>query len=218
MMDVKTYMEAVGKAARAADVEAARGDGLAAAMIDRLTLTAKGVETMAQGLEQVAALPDPVGEITDMKRRPTGIQVGKMRVPLGVVGIIYEARPNVTADAAALCLKSGNAAVLRGGKEAIRSNQAIAHCVREGLKAAGLPENAVQVIETTDREAVSHLVAMPEYVDVIVPRGGKGLIERVSKVTVTSMSTTAPMPPRRCGSSRTPRPSGWALATPRSRC
>jgi glutamate-5-semialdehyde dehydrogenase len=217
MMDVKAYMEGVGRAARAAsremakastaaknaallamaksvlecrdellaanaaDVEAAKADGLAPAMIDRLTLTAKGVETMAQGLEQVAALPDPVGEITDMKRRPTGIQVGKMRVPLGVVGIIYEARPNVTADAAALCLKSGNAAVLRGGKEAIRSNQAVAHCVREGLKAAGLPETAVQVIETTDREAVSHLVAMPEYVDVIVPRGGKGLIERVSK-------------------------------------
>ena len=150
-------------------------------MIDRLTLTAKGVETMAQGLEQVAALPDPVGEITDLKRRPTGIQVGKMRVPLGVVGIIYEARPNVTADAAALCLKSGNAAILRGGKEAIRCNQAIAACVRAGLTAAGLPETAVQVIETTDREAVGHLVAMPEYVDVIVPRGGKGLIERISK-------------------------------------
>jgi glutamate-5-semialdehyde dehydrogenase len=168
-------------AANAADVEAAKVDGLAPAMIDRLTLTAKGVETMAQGLEQVAALPDPVGEITDMKRRPSGIQVGKMRVPLGVVGIIYEARPNVTADAAALCLKSGNAAVLRGGKEAIRSNQAIARCVREGLKSAGLPETSIQVIETTDREAVSKLVAMPEYIDVIVPRGGKGLIERVSK-------------------------------------
>jgi glutamate-5-semialdehyde dehydrogenase len=132
-------------------------------------------------VEQVAALPDPIGEITDMKRRPSGIQVGKMRVPLGVVGIIYEARPNVTADAAALCLKSGNAAILRGGKEALRANQAIAACVREGLAAAGLPAMAVQVVETTDREAVSHLVAMPEYVDVIVPRGGKGLIERVSK-------------------------------------
>jgi glutamate-5-semialdehyde dehydrogenase len=136
---------------------------------------------MAQGLEQVASLADPVGEITDLKRRPSGIQVGKMRVPIGVVGIIYEARPNVTADAAALCLKSGNAAILRGGKEALRSNQAIAACVRDGLKAAGLPEAAVQVIETTDREVVSHLVAMPKYVDVIVPRGGKGLIERVSK-------------------------------------
>jgi glutamate-5-semialdehyde dehydrogenase len=168
-------------AANAADVAEARGNGLDAAMIDRLTLTDKGIEAMAQGLEQVAALPDPIGEITDMKRRPSGIQVGKMRVPLGVVGIIYEARPNVTADAAALCLKSGNAAILRGGKEALRANQAIAACVRAGLKVAGLPETAVQVIEITDREAVSHLVAMPEYVDVIVPRGGKSLIERVSK-------------------------------------
>ena len=167
--------------ANAADVEEAQANGLEPAMIDRLTITAKSIEAMALGLEQVAALPDPVGEITDMKRRPSGIQVGKMRVPLGVVGIIYEARPNVTADAAALCLKSGNAAVLRGGKEAIRANQAIAACVREGLKAAGLPETAVQVIETTDREAVGHLITMPEYVDVIVPRGGKGLIERISK-------------------------------------
>jgi len=168
-------------AANAADVAEARANGLDAAMTDRLTLTDKGVEAMALGLEQVAALPDPIGEITDMKRRPSGIQVGKMRVPLGVVGIIYEARPNVTADAAALCLKSGNAAILRGGKEALRCNQAIAACVRAGLVAAGLPETAVQVIETTDREAVGHLVAMPEYVDVIVPRGGKGLIERISK-------------------------------------
>ena len=168
-------------AANAADVAEAGANGLDAAMIDRLTLTVEGVEAMAQGLEQVAALPDPIGEISDMKRRPSGIQVGRMRVPLGVVGIIYEARPNVTADAAALCLKSGNAAILRGGKEALRCNQAIAACVSAGLKAAGLPETAVQVIETTDREAVSHLVAMPEYVDVIVPRGGKGLIERVSK-------------------------------------
>jgi len=216
-MNVKDYMEAVGKAARAAsrqvakastgaknaallamakavrerqaellaanaaDVAEAKTNGLEAAMIDRLTLTAKGVESMAQGLEQVAGLADPVGEITDVKRRPTGIQVGKMRVPIGVVGIIYEARPNVTADAAALCLKSGNAAILRGGKEALRANQAIAACVREGLKAAGLPETAVQVIETTDRDAVGYLVTMPEYVDVIVPRGGKGLIERISK-------------------------------------
>jgi glutamate-5-semialdehyde dehydrogenase len=217
MMDIKEYMETVGRAARAAsrdmarastaakngallaiaaalrqqteellaanaaDLATAREDGLAAAMIDRLTLSAKGIESMAQGLEQVAALADPVGEITDLKRRPSGIQVGHMRVPLGVVGIIYEARPNVTADAAALCLKSGNAAILRGGKEALRCNQAIAACVRAGLKTAGLPETAVQVIETTDREAVSHLVAMPAYVDVIVPRGGKGLIERVSR-------------------------------------
>ncbi|MBL8492468.1 MAG: glutamate-5-semialdehyde dehydrogenase, partial [Rhodocyclaceae bacterium] len=148
---------------------------------DRLTLSEKGIEAMAQGLEQVAALPDPVGEITDLKRRPSGISVGRMRVPLGVVGIIYEARPNVTADAAALCLKSGNAAILRGGREAIRSNQAVAACVRAGLAAAGLPETAVQVVETTDREAVGYLVAMPEYVDVIVPRGGKGLIERISR-------------------------------------
>ena len=168
-------------AANAADVEEARANGLEPALLDRLTLTAKGVAAMAEGLEQVAALPDPIGEISDMKFRPTGIQVGKMRVPLGVVGIIYEARPNVTADAAALCLKSGNAAILRGGKEAIRCNQAIAASVRAGLAAAGLPEMAVQVVETTDREAVGYLVAMPEYVDVIVPRGGKGLIERISK-------------------------------------
>ena len=168
-------------AANALDVAQARDEGLDAAMLDRLTLTAKGVESMALGLEQVAALPDPIGEIGDMKFRPSGIQVGKMRVPLGVVGIIYEARPNVTADAAALCLKSGNAAILRGGKEALRANQAIAACVRAGLAAAGLPEAAVQVIATTDRAAVGHLVAMPEYVDVIVPRGGKGLIERISR-------------------------------------
>jgi glutamate-5-semialdehyde dehydrogenase len=168
-------------AANAADVAEARANGLDAALLDRLTITAKSVETMAQGLEQVAALPDPIGEIADLKYRPSGIQVGKMRVPLGVVGIIYEARPNVTADAAALCLKSGNAAILRGGREAIRCNQAIAACVRAGLAAAGLPETAVQVVETTDRAAVGHLVAMPEFVDVIVPRGGKGLIERISK-------------------------------------
>ena len=150
-------------------------------MIDRLTLIAEAVEAMAEGLEQIAALPDPVGEITDLNATgPTGIQVGKMRVPLGVIGIIYESRPNVTADAAGLCLKSGNATILRGGSEAIHSNQAIAACVREGLAAAGLPEDAVQVIETTDRAAVGELIAMNEYVDVIVPRGGKGLIERIS--------------------------------------
>jgi glutamate-5-semialdehyde dehydrogenase len=168
-------------AANARDLEEARAAGLEAALIDRLTLTDKGVEAMAAGLEQVAALPDPVGEMTDVKRRPSGIQVGKMRVPLGVIGIIYEARPNVTADAAALCLKSGNAAILRGGKEALHSNQAIAECVRAGLAAAGLPETAVQVVDTTDRAAVGALITMPEYVDVIVPRGGKGLIERVSR-------------------------------------
>jgi glutamate-5-semialdehyde dehydrogenase len=168
-------------AANADDRATARAKGLDAAMTDRLTLTEKGIEAMAEGLEQVAALPDPVGEVTDLKRRPSGIQVGKMRVPLGVVGIIYEARPNVTADAAALCLKSGNAAILRGGKEAIRSNQAIAACVKQGLAAVGLPETAVQVIDTTDRAAVGYLITMPEYVDVIVPRGGKGLIERISR-------------------------------------
>ena len=167
--------------ANAADVAEAKANGLDAALLDRLTLSAKGIESMALGLEQVAALPDPIGEITDMKRRPSGIQVGKMRVPIGVVGIIYEARPNVTADAAALCLKSGNAAILRGGKEALRANQVIAVCVREGLAKAGLPERAVQVIDTTDRAAVGHLITMPEFVDVIVPRGGKGLIERISK-------------------------------------
>ena len=167
--------------ANAADLAQARADGLDPAMIDRLTLTAKGVSSMAEGLEQIAALPDPVGEMTDIKRRPSGIQVGKMRVPLGVIGIIYEARPNVTADAAGLCLKSGNAAILRGGKEALHCNQAIAACVRAGLAEAGLPEAAVQVVETTDRAAVGQLITMPEYVDVIVPRGGKGLIERISK-------------------------------------
>ena len=168
-------------AANLHDLEQARVDGLEAAMIDRLTLTEQGVDAMAAGLLQVAALPDPVGEITDLKLRPSGIQVGKMRVPLGVVGIIYEARPNVTADAAALCLKSGNAAILRGGREALACNQAIAACVREGLVTAGLPEAAVQVIETTDRDAVGHLIAMPQYVDLIVPRGGRGLIERVKR-------------------------------------
>ena len=168
-------------AANTRDLDEARAAGLEPALIDRLTLTEKGIEAMAEGLEQVAALPDPVGEITDVKRRPSGIQVGRMRVPLGVIGIIYEARPNVTADAAALCLKSGNAAILRGGREALHSNQAIAACVRAGLAAAGLPETAVQVVETTDRAAVGALITMPEFVDVIVPRGGKGLIERVSK-------------------------------------
>lgn len=167
-------------AANAKDLESARAKGLEAAMIDRLTLSAKGVATMAEGLLQIAGLADPVGEISGLNYRPSGIQVGKMRVPLGVIGIIYEARPNVTADAAGLCLKAGNAAILRGGSEAIHSNQAIAACVKEGLRAAGLPEAAVQVIETTDRAAVGELVTMKDYVDVIVPRGGKGLIERVA--------------------------------------
>jgi glutamate-5-semialdehyde dehydrogenase len=163
----------------ARDVEAARTKGLDAAAIDRLTLTPARIEAMADGLRQIAALPDPVGEISNLKYRPTGIQVGQMRVPLGVIGIIYESRPNVTADAAGLCLKSGNAAILRGGSEALHSNQAIAACVHEGLKAAGLPEAAVQVIETSDRAAVGELITMQDYVDVIVPRGGKGLIERL---------------------------------------
>jgi glutamate-5-semialdehyde dehydrogenase len=167
-------------AANEQDLANARAAGLDSAMLDRLSLNPKTVAAMAEGLRQIATLADPVGEITDMKFRPTGIQVGKMRVPLGVIGIIYEARPNVTADAAGLCLKSGNAAILRGGKEAILSNQAIAACVREGLSSAGLPEAAVQVIETTDRAAVGELITMQQYVDVIVPRGGKGLIERIS--------------------------------------
>ena len=214
--DIKSYMQSVGQAARAAsrlvakadtaaknhaltamadairrdeplllaanakDLDNARAKGLEAAMIDRLTLSAKGVATMAEGLLQIAALADPVGEISGLNYRPSGIQVGKMRVPLGVIGIIYEARPNVTADAAGLCLKAGNAAILRGGSEAIHSNQAIAACVKEGLRLAGLPETAVQVIETTDRAAVGELITMKDFVDVIVPRGGKGLIERIS--------------------------------------
>ena len=161
------------------DLAAARSAGLELAMIDRLTLTEKSIDAMAEGVEQVASLPDPVGEISELKFRPSGIQVGKMRVPLGVIGIIYEARPNVTADAAALCLKSGNAAILRGGSEAIHCNRAIAALVQEGLAAAGLPLHTVQVIDTTDRAAVGHLITMREYVDVIVPRGGKGLISRL---------------------------------------
>jgi glutamate-5-semialdehyde dehydrogenase len=181
MADAIRRDEARLKGANAADVAAARAAGEDAAFVDRLTLTPKTIAAMAEGLEQIAALPDPVGEITDLKFRPSGIQVGMMRVPLGVVGIIYESRPNVTADAAGLCLKAGNATILRGGSEALASNQAIAACVHEGLRAAGLPENTVQVIATTDREAVSHLVAMDKFVDVIVPRGGKSLIERVAR-------------------------------------
>ena len=216
VMDIKTYMQSIGREARGAsrviakaetatknqaltvmamaikrdeqkllaanaiDLEGAKARGLESALIDRLTLTSKGVASMAEGLLQIAALADPIGEISDLNFRPAGIQVGKMRVPLGVVGIIYEARPNVTADAAGLCLKAGNAAILRGGSEAIHSNQAIAACVKEGLKAAGLPEAAIQVIEITDRAAVGELVTMKEFVDVIIPRGGKGLIERIS--------------------------------------
>ena len=216
IIDVKTYMQSIGREARAAsrlvakaetaaknraltqmaaaiqrdeqmllaanamDVESARKRGLDPAMIDRLTLSSKNIAGMAEGLLQIAALTDPVGEISDLKYRPSGIQVGRMRVPLGVVGIIYEARPNVTADAAGLCLKAGNAAILRGGSEAINSNRAIAACVKEGLRAAELPETAIQVVETTDRQAVGELITMNEFVDVIVPRGGKGLIERIA--------------------------------------
>ncbi|MFO1425053.1 MAG: glutamate-5-semialdehyde dehydrogenase [Candidatus Competibacteraceae bacterium] len=163
------------------DLDAGRASGLEPALLDRLELTAKGVRAMAQGLREIAAQPDPVGEITGLKYRPSGIQVGQMRVPLGVVGIIYESRPNVTADAAALCLKAGNAAILRGGSEALHSNRAIAACIQQGLAAAGLPADAVQVIDTADRAAVGALIRMAEYVDVIVPRGGKGLIERISR-------------------------------------
>jgi len=168
-------------AANAEDVAAAKASGADAAFVDRLTLAPKSVEAMAKGVEEIVALPDPVGEITDLRFRPTGIQVGRMRVPLGVVGIIYESRPNVTVDAAALCLKAGNATILRGGSEAQRSNAAIAACVQEGLRAAGLPETAVQVIATTDRAAVGHLIADEKHVDVIVPRGGKSLIERIAR-------------------------------------
>ena len=163
------------------DLAGGRASGLDAAMLDRLALTPKVIDGMIEGLRQVAALPDPIGEIRDMRYMPSGIQVGKMRVPLGVVGIIYESRPNVTIDAASLCLKSGNATILRGGSEAIHSNQAIARCIQHGLAEAGLPAAAVQVVETTDRAAVGALISMPEYVDVIVPRGGKGLIERISR-------------------------------------
>jgi len=168
-------------AANENDLAAGRAQGLDAAMLDRLALNPERVAAMAEGLRQIATLPDPVGAISDMNFRPSGIQVGKMRVPLGVVGIIYESRPNVTADAAALCLKSGNAAILRGGSEALHSNQAIAACVRAGLAAAGLPAEAVQVVETTDRAAVGELITMTESVDVIVPRGGKSLVERISR-------------------------------------
>ena len=163
------------------DLQAGRNNDLDSALLDRLELTPARIQAMIEGLEQVAALADPVGDITDLSYRPSGIQVGKMRVPLGVIGIIYESRPNVTVDAAALCIKSGNACILRGGSEAIHSNQAIAACINQGLEAAGLPVDVVQVVETTDRAAVGELITMDKFVDVIVPRGGKGLIERISK-------------------------------------
>jgi glutamate-5-semialdehyde dehydrogenase len=166
--------------ANAGDLERGRSNGLAAPLMDRLELTPARIDTMLEGLRQVAALPDPVGSISELNTMPSGIQVGRMRVPLGVIGIIYESRPNVTVEAASLCLKSGNATILRGGSEALASNCAIAECLSTGLLAAGLPAAAVQVVETTDRAAVGRLIAMPEYVDVIVPRGGKSLIERIS--------------------------------------
>ncbi len=214
-MDVKTYMQTVGRQARAASQAMARAEtalknraltliankveqhmpalleanakdlaaatGLDAALRDRLELREKGVKGMADCLREIAALPDPIGEITDLRYRPSGIQVGRMRVPLGVIGIIYESRPNVTADAAGLALKSGNAVILRGGSEALHSNQAIAACIHDGLTQAGLPREAVQLIDTVDRAAVGELIQMQEFVDVIVPRGGKGLIERISR-------------------------------------
>lgn len=215
-VEIKPYMQAVGREARAAshvmakietasknqaltaiaaairrnekkllaanntDLVAAEIQGFDSALIDRLKLTSKGVASMVEGLLQIASLADPIGEISDLNYRPSGIQVGKMRVPLGVVGIVYEARPNVTADAAGLCIKAGNAAILRGGSEAFNCNQAIAKCVKEGLKIACLPETAVQVIQTIDRAAVGELITMKEFVDVIIPRGGKELIKRIS--------------------------------------
>ena len=168
-------------AANEKDLAAAQKQGLDAALLDRLELDSARVQAMADGLRQVAALSDPVGAVSELQYRPSGIQVGRMRVPLGVIGIIYESRPNVTADAAALCMKSGNASILRGGSEAIHSNRAIAKLIHEGLAQAGVPEDVVQVIDTTDREAVGELIRMKHYVDVIVPRGGKGLIERISR-------------------------------------
>ncbi|MDN4054111.1 glutamate-5-semialdehyde dehydrogenase [Massilia sp. YIM B02763] len=175
------------RAANERDLEAARANGLAPALLDRLALSDKAIATMVDGLRQIVALPDPIGEISGMKFRPSGIQVGQMRVPLGVIGIIYEARPNVTVDAAGLCIKSGNAAILRGGSEAIHCNRALALLVAEGLAGAGLPEHGVQVVDTTDRAAVGVLITMPDYVDVIVPRGGKGLIARLMQEATVPM-------------------------------
>ncbi|MGW8394872.1 glutamate-5-semialdehyde dehydrogenase [Pseudoduganella sp. HUAS MS19] len=175
------------RAANEQDLAAARAAGLAPAMLDRLALTDKAIATMVEGLRQIVSLPDPVGEISNVKIRPSGIQVGQMRVPLGVIGIIYEARPNVTVDAAGLCIKSGNATILRGGSEAIHCNRALARLVAEGLQGAGLPADGVQVVDTTDRAAVGALITMPQYVDVIVPRGGKGLIARLMEEATVPM-------------------------------
>jgi glutamate-5-semialdehyde dehydrogenase len=168
-------------AANQIDVQEAIQNGLTDALIDRLTLSSETIANMADGLIQISKLPDPIGEISNLQPRPSGIKVGKMRVPIGVVGIIYESRPNVTADAAGLCLKSGNAVILRGGSESINTNQAIGKCLSAGLKASGLPQGIVQVIETTDRDVVGQLITMKEYIDVIIPRGGKGLIERITQ-------------------------------------
>ncbi len=184
LLSIATRIEASVQALAEAndkDLNAGRQRGLDDALLDRLALTPPRIAAMAQGLREIAALPDPIGTITDLNYRPSGIQVGRMRVPLGVIAILYEARPNVTADAAGLCLKSGNAAILRGGSEAFHSNQAIARCIQAGLKEAGAPLDAVQVLETTDRGAVGQLLSMPECVDVVIPRGGKGLIERISR-------------------------------------
>ncbi|WP_313704872.1 glutamate-5-semialdehyde dehydrogenase [Massilia sp.] len=178
---------AILSAANGRDLDAARAAGLAPALLDRLALSPAAIATMVDGLRQIATLPDPIGEISNMKSRPSGIQVGQMRVPLGVIGIIYEARPNVTVDAAGLCIKSGNAAILRGGSEAIHCNRALAKLVTEGLVEAGLPVDAVQVVDTTDRAAVGTLITMPQYVDVIVPRGGKGLIARLIEEATVPM-------------------------------
>jgi glutamate-5-semialdehyde dehydrogenase len=180
MADALDASRAAVETANQIDLAAGKERGLDDAMLDRLALTPARIDGMIEGLRQVAALPDPVGDISDMRFMPSGIQLGKMRVPLGVIGIIYESRPNVTMEAASLCLKSGNATILRGGSEAIHSNQAIAKTIAVGLEAAGLPAEVVQVVETTDREAVGQLITMPEFVDVIVPRGGKGLIERIA--------------------------------------
>lgn len=184
LLNIAQQIEAnrkVLKQANAKDMARGENNGLDAALLDRLELTDARIDVMLEGLKQVAGLADPVGGITDLNYRPSGIQVGKMRVPLGVIGIIYESRPNVTIEAASLCLKSGNATILRGGSEAIESNQALAACIAKGLKEAGLPAQAIQVVETTDRAAVGEMITMAEYVDVIVPRGGKGLIERISR-------------------------------------
>ncbi|MES2756316.1 MAG: glutamate-5-semialdehyde dehydrogenase [Pseudomonadota bacterium] len=178
---------AILRAANQLDLDAARAAGLAPAMVDRLELSDAAIATMVEGLRQMVALPDPIGEISNMKFRPSGIQVGQMRVPLGVIGIIYEARPNVTVDAAGLCIKSGNATILRGGSEAINCNRALAAIVAEGLAGAGLPAHGVQIVDTVDRAAVGALVTMPQYVDVIVPRGGKGLIARLMKESTVPM-------------------------------